>query len=167
MDIYAICSRPNEWATVQHEYYCTICPYYNHLWLTTTKFCSQQVYVTAANLPARLLAMVVSASWGPRVETEVIYIRRVVLLGHVGPQCYLGLWAIRWQFGIPTDFSKQKRSIHVFGGTNPLSFPFPFPPMFSYFYTTVGSYHLHFIVSHIFFRNEARPIGNFRNRFHP
>jgi hypothetical protein len=87
-----------KWVTkVQHEYYCTICPYYNH---------------------------------------------------HVGPRCYLGLWGIRWQFRIPTEFSRKKRSIRVFGGTKPLSFPFP--PTFSYFHTISGSYHFHFIVSHIF-----------------
>jgi hypothetical protein len=77
------------------------------------------------------------------------YIRRVVLLGHVGPQCYLGLWAIRWQFGNPTEFLKQKRSIQVFGGKS-LSFSFLFPPTFSYFHTISGSYHFHFVVSHIF-----------------
>jgi hypothetical protein len=59
-----------------------ICPYYNHLWLTTTKFCSQQVFVTAANLPTRLLTMVASASWRLRVETEVIYVGL----------CYLTIW---------------------------------------------------------------------------
>jgi uncharacterized membrane protein len=46
----------------------------NHLSQTTTKFCRQQVSVTAANLPARLLATVVSACWGMRVRTEVIYV---------------------------------------------------------------------------------------------
>jgi hypothetical protein len=137
----------NQMSDQQSNMNITACPYYNHLWLTTTKFCSQQVSVTAANLSARLLAMVASASWGLRVEIWS-YIRRVVLLGHVGPRCYLGLWAIRWQFEIPTKFSKQKRSIHVFGGIKTLSFPFP--PTFSYFHTFSGSYHFHFIVSHIF-----------------
>jgi hypothetical protein len=81
-------------------------------------------------------------------EWRLSYIRRVVLLGHVGSWCYLGLWAIQRQFGIPTELSKQKRSIHVFGGTKPISFPFPL--MFSYFHTISASYHFHFIVSHIF-----------------
>jgi hypothetical protein len=51
-----------------------ICPYCNHLWLTTTKFCSQQVYVTTTNLSASLLATVMFASWELQVETEVIYV---------------------------------------------------------------------------------------------
>jgi hypothetical protein len=52
--------------------------------LTTTKFCSQQVSVTAANLLASLLVTVVLASWGLRVETEVIYVRLCyeVMLDH-------------------------------------------------------------------------------------
>jgi hypothetical protein len=64
----------HEWPTIQHEHYYAVCLYYNHTWLTTTKFFSQQVYVEATNLPASLLATVVSVSWGLRAETEVIYV---------------------------------------------------------------------------------------------
>jgi hypothetical protein len=96
------------------------------------------------------------------------YMCRVVLLGHVRPRCYLDLWVIRWQFGIPTEFSKQKRSIHVFDGTKPLSFPFPFHfhercPISIPFPAATISISLFLI----FLGNKARSIGNFRNYFHP
>jgi hypothetical protein len=70
----------HEWTYMQHVHNqmsdqqsnMNITPPYDHSITTydsrvmTTKFCSQQVSVTAANLPARLLATVVSASWGLR-----------------------------------------------------------------------------------------------------
>jgi hypothetical protein len=80
-------------------------------------------------------------------EWRLSYIRSCV----IGPCWALVLPRL---MGHPTTIRnsgrKQKRSIHVFGGTKPISFPFP--PMFSYFHTISASYHFHFIVSHIFWK---------------
>jgi hypothetical protein len=113
------------------------------MWLATTKLCSQQVYVTAANLSASLLATVVPASWGLRVETEVIYVGL----------CYWGTLGLGvTQAYMPSvdnsnynGIFREKTADTCIRRTRPLPFLFSFLP---YFPISVPFFC--FIVFHIF-----------------
>jgi hypothetical protein len=152
MDIYARFSQPNEWSTINMNitapYAHTITTYDSQLQNFAPSFCH------SSWLGCWRRSLCPQAG---DYEWRLSYIRKVVSLGHVGPRCYLSLWAIRWQFRIPTEFSKQKymysaEKIHYHFHFHihqyfPISIPFPAPTIsISLFLMFVG--------------NEAQLIGN-------
>jgi hypothetical protein len=164
--------RNHEWTYMQHVHNqmsdqqsnMNITTPYAHTITTydsTTKFGSQQVSITTANLPASLLATIVSARWWLRVETEVIYIGlcywTMLGLSVIGPSVNnRNSDEIFREKTVDTCIRRNKATIiFIFVSTNVFLFSYnfqllPFPVhCFSYFW------------------NEARSIENFRNCFHP